>query len=901
MDYTVVIVVLCLLSVATLTEGIVYGWGNNNYGQLGLGNTTMINTPTSIPYYASIPMLSILTAADYHIALAQNGSAFGSGLEFYGQFANGVTDAQYNTPVLCPSLNSSLSISLGGPSCNALMNTKLLGWGNIAGYVEGKTSGLFPIVLTALASYNFDGKVTSVNSVMNGVLITLANGQVWIAGTNTAGQLGITNTSTQYEFVQATFWTLNNVSVREIFSSQSQHACALATNNSLYCWGANSLGQLGIGNTNSQSLPTLVSFFDIGGYYIYKVYYGNTFTVVHTCGGRVFTFGSNSNGELGQGNVDGSAHPNPAQVLINMEVGTAVITTPAVAVVAGYAQVFVRTNNSKWWVWGASQVGSIGFASANPAGLPTEAPTNSFFASINTIAGSSQTTNFFGWNDVNVNNDLVGCPTLVDECLLGTAKCAQNAICTDTERAYTCACNNGYVGNGYVTGFISASITGTGCQTNNSCATTCAANATCVINTTVTCTCPEGYQGDGTLAGGCAPYPDVCQGDPCADYAYCTFFNMTGDYNCTCVDDFSGDPYYAGCTLTCFPGEYSVNATTCDTCPPGTYTGTINAQYCTPCPAGTYNNNAGGNSSSACMQCPTGGYSQPSASFCSLCILGYTNNPAVLHSDNTTCTACPMGTYGYYGVCKPCPSGQYSNISAAAQCFNCPPGYSASESIECYVCPAGTRSSGCALNCTTCAAGYYSLAGSTDCQKCPVGTSTNGLTGQSTCSNCTAGFYNSKDAASTCSSCPAGTYSSTAGSSNCQQCTPGTFASSTGSTSCTACPTGTYAASAGTVTCSKCASGYSSASGLSCIPCAAGNYYNAVTRACTACPAGTFVAVAGASACYACPMGYYTASSGSAYCLSCGLNTYTNQTTGYEACEACPSGTTSPGAAYICS
>ena len=43
-----------------------------------------------------------------------------------------------------------------------------------------------------------------------------------------------------------------------------------------------------------------------------------------------------------------------------------------------------------------------------------------------------------------------GCRLLVDECLLGTHDCHENAFCTDTEESYTCGCSDGYVGDGKI-------------------------------------------------------------------------------------------------------------------------------------------------------------------------------------------------------------------------------------------------------------------------------------------------------------------------------------------------------------------------------------------------------------------------------------------------------------------
>ena len=45
----------------------------------------------------------------------------------------------------------------------------------------------------------------------------------------------------------------------------SEHTCAILDNQSMECWGANSFGQLGIGNTTASSTPVSVSFVNPGG------------------------------------------------------------------------------------------------------------------------------------------------------------------------------------------------------------------------------------------------------------------------------------------------------------------------------------------------------------------------------------------------------------------------------------------------------------------------------------------------------------------------------------------------------------------------------------------------------------------------------------------------------------
>jgi len=885
-------VVLCLLSIATLINATVYGWGKNDQAQLGLGHQNVVYTPTSIPFYSSIPLLDLLTATNYHIALAANGTAYGSGLQFYGQFAVGYSSSTaIKTPMRCPSLNTSLDITLPGTSCNANMNTNLLGWGNVAGYVSGKSSGAFPSILSSTPSYKFDGKVLSVDSVQEGVVVRLANNTVWVAGNNGNGRLGIGTTTTTYSFVEATFW--RTVSLSQIFSGQSQHSCGLSVNGSLYCWGQNSFGQLGVGDVGTHYSPTRVSFFDDNGFIIYKVSFGDSFTAVLTCGGRLFAFGANSFGQLGQGIPDSSTHPNPVEVLINNGNGDGMI----VDLVTGFSQIMIRTDKNHWYTWGGGSSGSLGQGVGKDQYQPTYNPAFSTFK-INRIKSSSQSLNFFGWNDPSVSNDLNGCPALVNECVTGTNDCDPNAYCSDLERGYTCACILGWQGDGYTTG--------SGCINMDSCAAVgneCLNYTTCDDSSGVAvCICPLGSQGDGRKDGsGCQDVNECAQGNPCAPNAYCT--NLSPSYNCTCNPGFIGDPIVAGCTIQCEPGQFATNLTACSTCPPGTYTDVTGAQNCFPCPGGTYNNQYGANSLSDCQQCPVGGYSDPKATFCSLCVHGYTNDPSVLHTDNTTCTACPLGAFGYYGQCYQCDAGKFSTDATAKSCHNCPPGFesTAKGSQACTACPAGTSSRGGTTSCANCPAGYFSGPGSKDCIKCPLGTSTNGLTGQSSCSNCTAGYYSSKTAATTCSPCAAGTYSTGPGTVNCQRCAPGTFAGSSAATGCTACSNSTYASGYGSTQCTNCDFGTFTVNGVSCAPCTAGSYFDAASRTCKPCAPGTFVAVAGVNACYACSPGTFASGSGSTYCKRCDVNTYSDAKTGFANCTACPAGTKSPGGAYVCS
>jgi hypothetical protein len=90
----------------------------------------------------------------------------------------------------------------------------------------------------------------------------------------------------------------------------STHVLGLTTAGALYAWGANANGQLGLGDVTARSSPVAV----LGGLTFARIGdFGSSHSFAITTTGDLYAWGANTNGELGVGNV--TARSSPVAVL----------------------------------------------------------------------------------------------------------------------------------------------------------------------------------------------------------------------------------------------------------------------------------------------------------------------------------------------------------------------------------------------------------------------------------------------------------------------------------------------------------------------------------------------------------------------------------------------------------
>lgn len=171
------------------------------------------------------------------------------------------------------------------------------------------------------------------------------DGDVYCWGRNNVGQLGIGNTIDQLTPVKIT--GLDFQFIHKMTQSGGPGAgvsvAALDTLNSIYTWGWNGHGQLGLGNTTSYSAPALVQ--GVTAIDIEMRRYGSGSSLIVTPNGEVRGAGRNTHGALGDGTVTSNLTYTPTTVNFtnakSVHLGAdgqagAVVTDDGYLYVAGY-------------------------------------------------------------------------------------------------------------------------------------------------------------------------------------------------------------------------------------------------------------------------------------------------------------------------------------------------------------------------------------------------------------------------------------------------------------------------------------------------------------------------------------------------------------------------------------
>lgn len=279
-------------AVARARDGTVWTWGSNRSGQLGNGTTTYSPTPIQV---SSLSNIITVGAGDSHnIALRNDGTIWAWGDNGTGQLGDGTTTDRL-TPVLIGSLSNVVTLAAGSFHNLALRSDGTVwGWGwSVNGEITPYDSNSSPDDRYVPTPTQIPG-ISDVVDIAAGSGVSLAvkrDGTLWVWGGSYCDVENEWNTGPR----QVT--ALSNI-VDAGLGANSNHFLAIDASGRVFAWGENDNGQLGDGTTIDRTScdPTTVNLDRV-----IAVAAGMRHSLALKNDGTVWAWGDPSSGQLGIG------------------------------------------------------------------------------------------------------------------------------------------------------------------------------------------------------------------------------------------------------------------------------------------------------------------------------------------------------------------------------------------------------------------------------------------------------------------------------------------------------------------------------------------------------------------------------------------------------------------------
>jgi alpha-tubulin suppressor-like RCC1 family protein len=298
---------------ARLSGGEVKCWGNNKYGQLGIGGTAEY-AASPIPVGVPQGVTRIAAGWNHSCALTGAGELHCWGWNYFGQLGDGTKSTRPKPKRAADTIEGIAAVAPGwGHTCAADRTGAVACWGlNENGQLgDGTTADSSrPVSVYGLHSAPAGGSA--------GPAITVAPPATPAA---TAGILS--------------------------FSAGASFNCVVMDDGSIKCWGFNKFGQLGDGTQTDRSRPVVVAGLTER---MAAVEGGGWHTCALTAGGGVKCWGENKSGQLGDGTT--TSRPTPVDV--------SGLSGGVIALAAGFSHTCALTDAGGVKCWGENQTGGIG-------------------------------------------------------------------------------------------------------------------------------------------------------------------------------------------------------------------------------------------------------------------------------------------------------------------------------------------------------------------------------------------------------------------------------------------------------------------------------------------------------------------------------------------------------------
>lgn len=328
-------------------DGALWGWGSGGLTGDGTQQKQLapVMSPVSIPPLKPGEYPGELVAGGYHtMVIKRDGALWGFGYNSYGQL--GINSSYYRTANPTKLWYKWSKVSPGYFHTLAIQdNGTLWAWGSASYGKLGnyRTSGKYksPVKISSATDWK------EVIGGGNHSLAIKTNGTLYAWGKNYYGEAGVGKYPYRLKYPYPVTKGGGTLKWNKV-AAGFYHTVGIQSDGSLWTWGSNSLGQLGTGYTwKKEYYPRKISSQQWN-----SVCAGHGHTMAVKAGGTLWGFGYNRYGQLGDGSSVNRTKP--------VQVGTG---SDWIMVACGSTYTLGIKSDGTLWAWGYNYYGQLGIGS----------------------------------------------------------------------------------------------------------------------------------------------------------------------------------------------------------------------------------------------------------------------------------------------------------------------------------------------------------------------------------------------------------------------------------------------------------------------------------------------------------------------------------------------------------
>ena len=390
---------------ALATDGTAKCWGNNIFGQLGDGTTENRSTPVDVLTEPGGPPLNgiegIAAGGHHTCAVMDAGNVKCWGDDFFGQLGLGAEDDLpacsvfgpcSTTPVDVVGLQEEAATVAAGTrySCALMVAGGIKCWGlNSIGQLGDGAGGPGIVRDTPVDVVGLSAEAVAVHLGSEHTCALMDSGGVECWGSDAQGQLGAETTMVCPDLLgilvpcSPTPLAVEGLAPETIsVTTGSVHTCAVSSGGSLKCWGRNTRGELGDGRACESPCHTPVAVTGLGSGVAEASgsFGGNTCAI--TTAGAALCWGANLHGQLGTektveecGPLRNPCSTTPVEVCIDYDAEGQQCKTPLANlndITVAYLFGCASTNEGGVKCWGGNRYGQLGDGTQTERGTPVD-------------------------------------------------------------------------------------------------------------------------------------------------------------------------------------------------------------------------------------------------------------------------------------------------------------------------------------------------------------------------------------------------------------------------------------------------------------------------------------------------------------------------------------------------